>query len=106
MRSAAAPASIPVSPPPCPVVSLTPASLSIIIKMIKLEKLNGSMVVVNAELIESVEATPDTVINLATGNRFLVRNPVDEVIAKVVEYKKKVYAERKCVNPLDAFDRK
>jgi flagellar protein FlbD len=74
--------------------------------MIKLEKLNGSMVVVNAELIESVEATPDTVINLATGNRFLVRDSVDSVIAKVVEYKTKVYAERKCVNPIEAFERK
>lgn len=74
--------------------------------MIKLEKLNGSMVVVNAELIESVEAAPDTVINLATGNRYLVRNPVDEVIAMVIEYKKKVYSERKCVNPLEGFERK
>lgn len=74
--------------------------------MIKLEKLNGSMVVVNAELIESVEAAPDTVINLATGNRFLVKNPVDEVIAKVVEYKKKVYSERKCVNPLEGLEKK
>jgi len=74
--------------------------------MIKLEKLNGSMVVVNAELIESVEAAPDTVLNLATGNRFLVKNPVDEVIAKVIEYKKKVYSERKCVNPLEGFERK
>ncbi|MDP2864764.1 MAG: flagellar FlbD family protein [Elusimicrobiota bacterium] len=74
--------------------------------MIKLEKLNGTMVVVNAELIESVEAAPDTVLNLATGNRFLVKNSVDEVIAKIVEYKKKVYAERKCVNPLEGFERK
>lgn len=74
--------------------------------MIKLEKLNGTMVVVNAELIESVEAAPDTVINLATGNRFLVKNPVDEVIAKVVEYKKQVYAERRVVNPLEGFEKK
>jgi flagellar protein FlbD len=74
--------------------------------MIKLEKLNGSMVVVNAELIESVEAAPDTVINLATGNRFLVKNSVDEVIAKVVEFKKKVYSERKCVNPIEGLERK
>jgi len=74
--------------------------------MIKLEKLNGSMVVVNAELIESLEAAPDTVINLATGNRYLVRNSVDDVIAKVVEYKKQVYAERKCINPIEGFERK
>ena len=74
--------------------------------MIKLEKLNGSMVVVNAELIESVEAGPDTVINLATGNRYLVKNPVDQVVALVVEYKKKVYSERNCVNPLEGFEKK
>lgn len=73
--------------------------------MIKLEKLNGTMVVLNAELIESVEAAPDTVINLATGNRYLVRNSVDEVIALVTEYKKKVYSERKCVNPLEGFEK-
>jgi len=74
--------------------------------MIKLEKLNGTLVVVNAELIESVEAAPDTVINLATGNRYLVRNPVDDVIAMVIDYKKKVYSERKCVNPLEGFEKK
>ena len=73
--------------------------------MIKLEKLNGTMVVLNAELIESVEAGPDTVINLATGNRFLVKNSVDDVIAKTVEYKKKVYSERKCINPLEGFEK-
>lgn len=62
--------------------------------------------VVNAELIESVEAAPDTVLNLATGNRFIVRDSVDSVIAKVVEYKKQVYAERKCVNPIEGFEKK
>ena len=74
--------------------------------MIKLEKLNGTTIVINAELIESVEAAPDTVINLATGNRYLVKNSVDDVIAKIVEYKTKVYSERKCVNPIEGFERK
>lgn len=74
--------------------------------MIKLEKLNGAVVVVNAELIESVEAAPDTVLNLATGNRFIVKDSVDAVIAKIVEYKKKVYSERRCINPMEGFERK
>ena len=60
----------------------------------------------NAELIESVEAAPDTVLNLATGNRFIVKDSVESVIAKVVEYKKQVYAERKCVNPIEGFEKK
>lgn len=81
-------------------------TISIITQMIKLEKLNGSLVVVNAELIESVEAAPDTVLNLATGNRFIVKDSVESVIAKVVEYKKQVYAERKCVNPIEGFEKK
>ena len=74
--------------------------------MIKLEKLNGSTVVVNADLIESVEATPDTVINLATGNRFIVKTPVDEVIARAAAYKARVLAESRCVNPIAGFERK
>ena len=74
--------------------------------MIKLHKLNGAEIVVNAELIESVEATPDTVLNLATGNRFLVRDSVQEVVEKVVEYKKKVYADKSCVNPIEGFEKK
>jgi len=74
--------------------------------MIKLKKLNGFEIIVNAELIESVEATPDTVISLATGNRFIVKDSVDEVVARVVEYKKKVYSERKVINPIEGFERK
>jgi len=74
--------------------------------MVKLEKLNGTMVVVNADIIESIEAAPDTVLNLATGNRFIVKNSVDEVVAKIIEYKKKVYADHKCVNPIQGFEKK
>lgn len=74
--------------------------------MIRLCKLNGTEVVVNAELIESLEAAPDTVINLATGNRFLVKDSVDEVVAKVIEYRKRVYAEKKAVNPLEYYEKK
>lgn len=58
----------------------------------------------NAEIIESIESAPDTVLNLATGNRFLVKNSVDDVIAKVIEYKTKVYSQRKCINPVEGFE--
>lgn len=63
--------------------------------MIALHKLNGAVVTVNAELIETIEATPDTVISLTTGNRYVVKEPVDDVVARVVEYRRKVNAERK-----------
>ncbi len=83
--------------------SCNPASRT---DMIKLKKLNGSEIVVNADLIESVEATPDTVLNLATGNRYIVRNTVEEVVEMVVQYKKKIYSPEKAINPIQGFDRK
>jgi len=59
--------------------------------MIVLHRLNGQELVVNAELIESVAAHPDTVLNLATGNRIVVKESVSEVIRCVVQYRKTVY---------------
>ena len=73
--------------------------------MIALTRLNGSRVTLNAEIIEAVEGTPDTVISLATGNRYTVKESVDEVVAKVVEYRRKVNAERAVVNPIQGFER-
>jgi len=56
--------------------------------MIKLTKLNGEQIVVNAELIEIIKDTPDTVITLTTEKKILVIETVDEVIQKVIAYKK------------------
>ncbi len=56
--------------------------------MIRLKRLNGKDFVVNCDLIEFIEGTPDTVVTLVSGNRMVVRETVDEVIDKVVEYKR------------------
>ena len=61
--------------------------------MIRLHRLNGHEFVVNADLIESVEGHPDTVIQLASNNRFVVRESVTEVILRVVEYRKNISTE-------------
>lgn len=42
----------------------------------------------NAELIEFIEATPDTVISLTTGRKLVILESVEQVISRVVEYKK------------------
>ncbi len=73
--------------------------------MINLHKLNGLPVVVNAELIETLEAGPDTLIHLATGNKITVREKADEIIAKVVEYRKAVNSAGKSVNPIAGYER-
>jgi flagellar protein FlbD len=58
--------------------------------MIRLTKINGTAIVVNAELLEMVESTPDTIVSLSTGKKILVKDTIDEVIQKVVAYKKEV----------------
>ena len=55
--------------------------------MITLTRLHGAgSVVVNADLIETVEARPDTVITLITKRKFVVENSVEDVINQVIEY--------------------
>jgi len=55
--------------------------------MIKVTKLNGRELVVNADLIEFVEATPDTLISLTTGRKIMVLEDLDEVVALAVGYR-------------------
>ncbi len=58
--------------------------------MIRLTKLNGSSFVLNCELIETVEETPDTVISTINGKKYVVLESVDEIIQKVIQYKESV----------------
>ncbi len=64
--------------------------------MIELTKLNGKGFVLNAELIETVETTPDTVITLTTDKKLVVKESKNEIILKVLEYKAKVISLSRC----------
>ncbi len=57
--------------------------------MIYLNKLNGASFVLNCELIERVEAKPDTTLTLTNGKKILVKNSVEEVVNLVLDYKRK-----------------
>ncbi len=48
--------------------------------MITVTRLNGHSITLNLLLVESIEATPDTVIALTTGNKYVVKESVDEII--------------------------
>ncbi len=65
--------------------------------MIKVSRLNGENYVLNCTLIETVEANPDTVISLTTGHKLVVRESVDEVIDKVINFNAKVNAAIKVI---------
>ncbi|MCX7922381.1 MAG: flagellar FlbD family protein [Clostridia bacterium] len=58
--------------------------------MIRLTRLNGTNFVLNCELIETVEATPDTVISTVHGKKLVVSEGVEEVVEKVIQYKSKI----------------
>ncbi len=57
--------------------------------MVKITRLNGSILVVNADMIEFLEATPDTIVTLTTGRKVVAKESIDELIDKVVEYKRR-----------------
>jgi flagellar protein FlbD len=54
--------------------------------VIRVTRLNGKEFVVNAELIQFLEETPDTVITLTSHEKIVVKEPIDEVVRRVVEY--------------------
>lgn len=60
--------------------------------MIRVSRLNGKEFVVNAELIQFVEETPDTVITLLNHEKIVVREKADEVVRRVVEYQRSLRA--------------
>jgi flagellar protein FlbD len=59
--------------------------------MIALTRLNGQPIMVNADLIESVETTPDTVITLVSGNKLIVRDSMEAIQQRIIDFKRKIY---------------
>ena len=60
--------------------------------MIKVTKLNKEEIYVNPDLIEIVEANPDTALIMQGGKRMVVLNTVDEIIREILKYKKYVHS--------------
>jgi flagellar protein FlbD len=58
--------------------------------MIVLTRLAGQPLVVNADLIKTVEETPDTMVTLINGDRVMVKESMTEVVKKAIEYGRQV----------------
>jgi flagellar protein FlbD len=58
--------------------------------MIHLTRLNHVPLVVNSDLIEHIETTPDTVIALTTGQKFMVLETAEEVVNRIVGFRRSV----------------
>jgi flagellar protein FlbD len=61
--------------------------------MIQVTRLNNSVLQINAETIQSVEANPDTVITFINRDRLLVKEPVEEVAQRIVQYRRILMAQ-------------
>ena len=61
--------------------------------MIQLKRINHVPVVLNSDLIEHIETTPDTVVSLTNGHKILVLDSPDEIIERVVQFRRAVIAQ-------------
>ena len=64
--------------------------------MIKLTKFNSEVnkkgiFILNAEVIETIEETPDTVVTLINGKKLIVDEPIDEVVRRVMAYRRALH---------------
>jgi flagellar protein FlbD len=60
--------------------------------VVTLTRLTGSVFAINSDLIERVDSTPDTVITLVDGTKYLVRESLEEVVDRVRRYRGSVIA--------------
>ncbi len=58
--------------------------------MIKLTRISNASMILNSDLIEHIDQTPDTVITLISGQKLMVRETVDEVVEKVIAFRRTV----------------
>lgn len=62
--------------------------------MIEITHLDGSSAVVNVDLIERIERTPDTLIVMANGNQLIVKETPEELVERTRVFKRGTFAER------------
>lgn len=59
--------------------------------MIHVTRLNRLPLVLNSDLIETIEVTPDTVISLTNGQKLVVLETADEVLARVLDFRRAIF---------------
>ncbi len=62
--------------------------------MIKLTRMSGTTLMINEKLIETVEETPDTVLNFINGHKYFVKEGVDEIYDKILTFEREKTADK------------
>jgi len=72
--------------------------------LIKVTRLNNIEIIVNAERIQSVQATPDTLITFTNKDRLMVKEPVEELSRRILDYRRMVFQNQvSAVDVLEQF---
>lgn len=58
--------------------------------MITVTRLDKRVVVLNADLIKMLEATPDTIVTLISGDTMILKESVEEIVRRVIDYQRQV----------------
>ncbi len=61
--------------------------------MIKVTRFNSEQLIVNVQLIEMIESTPDTVITLTTGKKIVVKESTEEIITQSIGFYRKILGD-------------
>ena len=72
--------------------------------MIKVTRFQGKEYYVNSDLIETIEETPDTIIGLVTGKKFLVMEKPEELIAQIIKFRNSVNGQVRIVHIQKEFE--
>lgn len=66
--------------------------------MIMVTNINGVIYYINCELIETIESIPDTLITLRDGKKHYVKETPEELVKKIIEYKKRIFVDLPLIN--------
>ncbi|KUO65612.1 MAG: flagellar protein FlbD [Gracilibacter sp. BRH_c7a] len=61
--------------------------------MIYVTRINGKEFAINPDLIETMEKTPDTLITLTNERRYIVKEPIEVLINRIIDYRKQCYPD-------------
>jgi len=60
--------------------------------MIKVTRLNDATLMINVDMIQSLQAIPETVITFTNNNKIMVKEPLEEVSKRIVDYQRRLYS--------------
>jgi len=66
--------------------------------MIAVKKINGEEIIVNCDLIEMIEFSPHAVMSLTTGEKIIVDETREDILRKVIEYKRAIYRRSEVIS--------